>query len=462
MRIAASSALALVVLTAACGKGATSGPVTTSGSSGRDAGRASGATPAASVKVQAAWSWGDTPKGEAGLRMRDPDEPAPTGPALIATGTGRLVVATQDGCLEVLDAGTGAPAVPHHCEQAAALGLAVIGDVAVIARTKEIVGYALADLHEVWRHPTGFVQTNQPLARPAAVDGRFCVIATGPGTMVLDCVDPAGHQVGTWKVPPASRIAFGARRIGVIENDRSLPAAAPAPGVELPVRFFGVDGTVVHEARLAGAYGPTFEQAQPLFAVRGGGYRDGWTTRFVDPDGAEILTVAAPAMLRGGGAVGPDAVVTTEFESAGQKDQAVRIGRPSGALGWRTDLGGSGPWNPFVAAIGDVVMVCHFDRALALDPASGAIVRTYPISSEHHGVWKDRVVFLVESRETRSDSDFGDAGVHAIDAASHEVVLTDDLGRDVAGGQRASDPVFDGDMAYVIAGGRVHAYRITS
>ncbi len=101
-------------------------------------------------------------------------------------------------------------------------------------------------------------------------------------------------------------------------------------------------------------------------------------------------------------------------------------------------------------------------KLFALDAAAGTITKSFDLESEHHGVWQDRVLFLVSSRESRSDSDFGDAAVHAVDALSLEVVLKDELGKDVPGGQQASDPVFDGDMAYAIAGGRVHAYRIAT
>ena len=457
---------AVLLLLAGCGeKGPPAGKTTAPTG---DAGAAGGTPTAAKAgaAVTAAWSWGDTPKGEHGPRMRDPNEPLPTGPAFIAAGKGKLVVATQDNCLELLDGKTGKQVVPHQCEKDAwALGLAVLGDVAILARQKSVHAFSLDDLHQVWKRETGFIQ-NYPLARPGAVDGRFCLVATVPNAgTAMSCLDPATGKPGKpWSIPANSRVAFGERRIGIIPSAAPPPAQQQAPpgGIELPVEFFSVDGKKVATSKLTGSYGPTFERTRPIFVARGGGnQKDGWITRFVDPDGREILTVQGKEMLRGGALVG-SGVLTTEFLSVPQKDSAVLLRAPAGAAAWRTDLGVSGPWDPFAAAVGKTAFLAHSSKLFALDPATGAIARTYDLASEHHAVWQDKILFLVSSRESRSDSDFGDAAVYAVEAASLEVVLEDELGKDVPGGQQASDPIFDGDMAYAIAGARVHAYRITA
>ncbi|HEU5058490.1 MAG TPA: PQQ-binding-like beta-propeller repeat protein, partial [Kofleriaceae bacterium] len=261
----------------------------------------------------------------------------------------------------------------------------------------------------------------------------------------------------------ASRVAFGERRIGIIPGENPPRASVPASGIEMPVDFFTVEGDKTGGAPLAGSYGPTFERTRPLFVVRGGGNQKttGWITRFVDPDGREILTVQGKEMLRGGAAIGAD-VLTSEFHVAGGKDRAVLLRPPDGAAAWRADLPVSGPWDPFAVAIGKTAFLTQGGKLFAFDAATGAIRKTFDLESERHAVWQDRVLFLVSARESRSDSDWGDAAVHAVDAASLEVVLRDELGKDVPGGQQASDPVFDGDMAYAIAGGRVHAYRIAA
>jgi len=461
MRLQATAAVLLAI--AGCGdKSKPAGGGTPAG--GGDAGATRGAPPAAkaSTTVTAAWSWGDQPKGEHGPRARAPNEPLPTGPAFIAAGKGRLVVATQDNCLELLDGKTGKQVVPHRCEKDAwALGLAILGDVAIVARHKSVHAFSLADLKEVWKRDTGFVQFSYPLARPGAVDGRFCMVLTYPNAGTgIECLDPATGKPGKpWATPAASRFAFGDRRIGIIPD---VPVQPPAGGVELPVEFFTVDGKKTGGSKLAGGYGPTFERSKPIFVARGGGnQKDGWITRFVDPDGVELVTVQGKDMLRGGALVGKD-VITSEFISVPSRDSAVLLHAPDGAYTWHTDLGATGPWDPFAVAIGTHVFMAQGEKLFVLDAAGGALARSFDLASEHHGVWRDRVVFLVSARETRSDSDFGDAAVYAVDAPSLEVILKDELGKDVPGGQQASDPVFDGDMAYAIAGGRVHAYRITA
>jgi outer membrane protein assembly factor BamB len=455
-------AAAILLFLASCGdksKPASGGTPAASG----DAGATHGAPPAArpGVTVTAAWSWGDQPKGEHGPRMRDPNEPLPTGPAFIAAGKGKLVVATQDSCLELLDGKTGKEVVPHRCEKDAwAFGLAVLGDVAIVARQNGVTAYSLADLKEVWKRMNGFVQNNQPLARPSVVDGHFCVILTVPNAgSAIECLDPATGKPGKpWAIPAVSRVAFGERRIGIIPN---VPVQPPAGGVELPVELYSVDGKRTSSSKLAGSYGPTFERSRPLFVARGGGnQKDGWITRFLDPDGNVILTVQGKEMLRGGAAIGKD-ILTSQFGAAGSKDRAVLLRSPDGATVWGSDLGVSGPWDPFALASGKTAFMTQGGKLFALDATTGAITKSFDLESDHQGVWQDKVLFLISARESRSDSDFGDAAVYAVDVASLEVVLRDELGKDVPGGQQASDPVFDGDMAFAIAGGRVHAYRVT-
>lgn len=456
---AAAAALLLVVV--GCGDkskpagGAAANP-------GGDAGAIHGAPPAASpgVTVTAAWSWGDPPKGEHGPRERDPNEPLPTGPALIAAGKGKLVVATQDSCLELLDGTSGKPVVPHHCEKDAwALGLAVLGGVAIVARQKSVTAYSLVDLKEVWKRDTGFIQNNEPLARPGVVDGRFCIVTTDNQSGIgIECLDPATGAPGKPWTIGRSRVAFGDRLIGMTTSHKPL-ALPHADGLELRVEFHSLDGKTVAERPMAGQYGPRFARARPIFVIQTDGQR-GRTSWFVGSDGSDLVTVLGKEMLRGGAPVGKD-VLTSEFLAGGGKDRAVRL-RSDGGVVWRTDLGVSGPWDPFAVALGKTAFVTQGGKLFALDPATGAITRTFDLESERHGVWQGRVLFLVSARESRSDSDFGDAAVHAIDAASLQVVLKDELGKDVPGGQQASDPVFDGDMAYAIAGGRVHAYRITA
>jgi hypothetical protein len=460
MRSSAAAVL-LPLLVAGCGDrtkpAGSAAPVTTG-----DAGASHGTAPAArpSVTVTAAWSWGAQPKGEHGPRMRDPNEPLPTGPAFIAAGTGKLVIATQDSCLELLDGTTGKQMVPHHCEKDAwAFGLAVIGDVAIVARQNGVTGYSLADLKQVWRRETGFIQNSEPLARPGVVDGRFCVVATDDQSGVgIECLDPATGAPGPPWTIGRSRVAFGDRLIGMTTSHR--PKSLPyADGLELMVEFHAVDRKTVIERPMAGQYGPRFQRSRPIFLVQTDGQR-GRTSWFVGADGRDLSTVLGKEMLRGAAAVGSD-VLTSEFLAAPGKDRAVRL-RPDGAAAWRTDLGATGPWDPFAVAIGKTAFMTQGGKVFALDAGTGAIVKLFELESEHHGVWQDKVLFLVSARETRSDSDFGDAAVYAVDAASLEVVLRDELGKDVPGGQQASDPLFDGDMAYAIAGGRVHAYRIAT
>lgn len=411
--------------------------------------------------VEAAWTWGPEPKAEVGPRVRDPNEPLPTGPAFIAAGKGRVVVATQDACLELLDAATGKELVPRRCEQDAwPFALAVVGDVAVVARHRDIVGVSLTDLKEVWRHASGFVGNNVPHARPGLVDDRFCAVISRPQAQAVECLDVAtGKPVGAWPVSSSSRVAFGEHRIGVIPFDGKTKLPAPDPGLELPVQFFDVTGTLIHESKLAAPYGPTFEQARPIFVVRGGGNQSMWVHRFVDADGAEILTTTNKMMLRGAAQIAPGTVVTTGFGVAGSKDRTMALAAPTGSVVWAADLDGSGPWDPWHVKVGDLVYVAGFTTVYAIDKA-GTIVDRRAIASTTRRVWRDRLLFLVEAHETRSDSDFGDAGVYAIDVATHTLVFADAIGRDIAGGQRASEPVFDGDMVFAIAGGKLHAYRV--
>ena len=122
----------------------------------------------------------------------------------------------------------------------------------------------------------------------------------------------------------------------------------------------------------------------------------------------------------------------------------------------------TGPWDPWLVTLGKTTFAAQGRATVAVDATTGAKLLTFRLPSRYRAVWQGRLVFLVNARDSRSDSDYGDAAVYAIDARRRAVVLEDDIGADVPGGQRASDPVFDGDMAYAIAGGRVHAYRIAA
>lgn len=449
------------MLAAACGDRRAVPAGTAPATSGSGGAAGSGLGPAGPSPVEAAWTWGPEVKPEYGPRAVDPNEPRPTGPAAIAAGKGRVVVGTQDGCVELLDAATGKDVVPRRCEKDTyTLGLAVVGDVAVVARQRDLIGVSLTDLKEVWRRSPGFVQLNQPVGRPSLVDDRMCMAVTTGKGQVIECLDVAtGTPVGSWSIPSASRVAFGEHRIGVIPFDGKTKTPAPDPGLELAVQFFDVTSTLVHESKLAAPYGPTFEQARPMFVVRGGGNQSMWVHRFVDADGAEILTTTNKMMLRGAAVIAPGTVVTTGFGVAGSKDRVMALAAPAGSVAWSADLDGSGPWDPWHAQVGGFTYVAHFATVYAIDKA-GAIVDRLPIASSTRRVWRDRLLFLVEAHETRSDSDFGDAGVYAIDAATHKVVFADAIGRDIAGGQRASEPVFDGNMVFAIAGGKLHAYRV--
>jgi outer membrane protein assembly factor BamB len=165
-------------------------------------------------------------------------------------------------------------------------------------------------------------------------------------------------------------------------------------------------------------------------------------------------------MLLGGAAVDRGTVVAMELGQAGRHDQALALVAPDGHERWRADLGAPRSSPPWIGRLRDRVYVAHAETVFALEAATGKLLRTYPIASGHAATWNDRVLVLVEARGTRSDSDYGDAGVHAIDGATGEVILRDDLGRDVPGGQQASDPVVLGDLVVAIARGQVRAYRL--
>jgi outer membrane protein assembly factor BamB len=458
--LAAVLAVSFVVSCGEKGSGTPAPPATPS------PGPAPGPTPApavpvapsvSSVKVTPLWTWGETPRGEVGPRARDPNEKLPTGPTYIAAGKGKVAVATQDACLELLDAATGKAVVPRVCEKDGwTAGLGVIGEVAVIARPKSIAGYSLTNLKELWRRDVGFIQTNEPLARPGIVDGRFCALVAPPGKMAVTCLDGAtGKVAASWEIASMSRVAFGDVRIGVIPADQVPDKSRP----DLPVRFYTNAGKLVHDGHMSGAYGPTFEESRPIFRLQGGGNQSQWSARFVDATGADVLDVQRRAMLRGGTIVG-DTVLTTEFGTAGSKDDVVALHAPDGTATWQTDLGVSGPWNPWFGTIGTTVFLAHFSAVFALDASTGKILERYDLTTANRAIWKSRLVFLVNARESRSDSDWGDAALYVIDATTRKLVFEDKLGTDVAGGQRASDPVFDDDVAVAIIGGRVHAYRV--
>ena len=310
MRLSRGTAVLLAL--AACGdKGTPAG--------GGDQSKPAGASapPAAATTATLAWSWGDPPLGDAG----------PSGPALIAAGNGRLAVATRDGCLVLLDGATGKP-VARRCERGtAALGLAIVGGVAVLARDRSVHAFALDDLHHLWTRDTGNVHLTDELARPAAVDGRFCYLRSddlsGRG---IECLDPATGQPGEPWTVGGFRVAFGERLIGLITSHR--PKSLPyADGLELMVELYTIDRKLVVERAMAGRHGPSFVQARPVFVAETDGER-GRTRWIVDRDGRELAGEAAERAL----APSPvDSLVADgdmAFAISGGRVHAYRIAAP--------------------------------------------------------------------------------------------------------------------------------------
>jgi outer membrane protein assembly factor BamB len=419
--------------------------------------------PASRAPVTPAWTFGDAPTGSSGgPRVLGPDDPLPTLPSAIAVGAGRVLVATQDACVELLDLATGKPVVARQCEaDRFPAGVAILGGTAIVARRDDVRGYDAATFRERWRADVGIVQT-QHMVQPRAVAGRFCALTFRPkiGQAVV-CLDPAtGKVAGELRLPPGGRVVIGEQVIGLI--DAGLVTEPSPAGHERPVRFHGPDGALVAESRLTGVRGPSFEQATPIFLVRGGGHDSlgGWITRFVGADGKVLTTATGKAILSEGGAVRGGRVVTTEYGSAGRSGTAVALDA-AGAAAWRADLGGPGPIRPWVLDVGGVVHVGHDRGVTAIDDRTGAVIRRYPIAAAAAVAVNDRVLVLVEGRETRSDSDYGDAGVHIVDAATGEVLLREDLGRDAPGGQQWKAPIVLGDVVVLVAGGRVRAYRVS-
>jgi hypothetical protein len=240
------------------------------------------ASPAAGLPATRVWSRGDPPVGDAG----------PSEPALIAAGNGRLAVATRDGCLELLEGATG-KSVARRCEKdAVARGLAVVGGVAILAREKSVHAFALDHLHDVWTRDTGNVHWTDELARPGAVDGRFCFLRgddlSGRG---IECLDPATGQPGEPWTIGGFRVAFGERLIGLITSHR--PKSLPySDGLELMVEVHTLDRAIVAERAMAGRYGPRFVQARPVFVAETDGER-GRTRWVLDRDGRELVGEAA-------------------------------------------------------------------------------------------------------------------------------------------------------------------------
>jgi outer membrane protein assembly factor BamB len=394
------------------------------------------------------WSFGQPPAtSQGGPRMRDPNEPLPTGPSFIAVGDGRVAVATQDACLELLDLATGKPVIARACEKEAfALGVAIQGGLVLQAVRNEVRGRSLADLSVQWkRDDLGFVRY-QYQQMPRAVGDAFCVVADQgqSGVANVACLDPkTGKTVGTIKAQQRDAIALADRVIVVI-------------GAEV-ARIYRPDAGVASEQALPGA---RVEALRPLIMLRAG-TNPTWATRWIASDGTPVAAVdGGKTMLRGGGVVG-GTLLTSDFAGArAGGDVAVALDPATGAEKWRTPIGESGPYDPYFAGAGGKVYAAHFDRVASFDLATGAAGPPFDIASTEREVWGDRVLLLVEARETQTDSDVGDAGVHAIDMATGAVLLRDDLGRGVPGGQQRSRPIIAGDTAVVIARGQVRAYRL--
>ena len=235
----------------------------------------------ADATVTKAWSWGDPPAGDAG----------PTGAAFIAAGKGRLAVATRDGCLELLD--------------------------------------SLDDLRELWKRDSVAGQSDEPLAQPAAVDGRFClVVADDQSGRGIECLDPATGAPGEPWTIGGFRIAFGERLIGLITSHR--PKSLPyTDGLELMVELHTVDRKRVAERAMAGQYGPRFVRSRPVFVAETNGAR-GRTRWIVDRDGRELVGEAADRALDASAleaAVGGNPIVDGDmaFAIAGRRVHAYRI-----------------------------------------------------------------------------------------------------------------------------------------
>ena len=404
--------------------------------------------PAGGGTIALAWSFGLPPAtSQGGPRMRGPNEPLPNGPATIAAGDGRVAIATQDACLELLDLATGKPLVKRACEKDAfSLGIAIQDGVLVQAVRNEVRGRSLQDLTVQWtRKDLGFIRFEYQ-NMPQTVGAAFCVVADQgqSGVANVSCLDPKnGKTVGTIKADVQSPIALADQVIVVIEKDTA--------------RCYRPDAGVASETVLPGA---RVEALRPLIQLRAG-TNPTWSHRWIAPDGTPVAAVdGGKTMLRGGGLVS-GALVTSDFAGARQGgDVVVALDPATGAEKWRTPLGASGPYDPFFAGAAGKVYAAHFDRVATFDAATGAAGATIDVSSEERAVWNDRVLLLVEAHETRSDSDIGNAGVHAIDMPTGAVLLRDDLGRDVPGGQQRSRPVLVGDVAVLIARGQVRAYRM--
>ncbi len=438
------------------------GSITTKQDPPANAGANDPAPPASSAKVTPAWTFGAAPTGvSGGPRARDPNEPLPATPSAIAVGAGRVLVATQDACVELLDLATGVPVVPRQCEKDRfPAGVAILGGTAVVARHDDVRGHDAATFAEKWRAPVGIVQT-QWLLSPKAVGDRFCAVVFRPKTgRAVVCLDPATGKPSEIRVGPSSPVALGDQVIAVIDGE---PVAEPSPaGHERAIRFYRPDGSVASETRLSGVRGPNIEQATPVFLLRGGGHDSmgGWIARFVAADGKILATVTGVELLSQGGAVDGGRVVTTEYATAGRSSAAVAFDGTGKAV-WRADLGVPGPVRPWVVDVGGRVHVGHERGVTAIDGKTGEVIRRHPIAAAAATAFRDRVLIIVEAHETRSDSDYGDAGVHAIDTATGAVLLREDLGRDTPGGQQFEAPVVSRDMAVLVAGGRVRAYRIS-
>ncbi|HEU5058856.1 MAG TPA: hypothetical protein VFU21_20120 [Kofleriaceae bacterium] len=306
MRLA--RAAAVLVAVAACGE-----------RSAPTRGDAPPAPHATSRSAAPAWSWRDPPTGDAGQ----------TAPTFIAAGRGRLVVATAGGCLELLDGETGKPAAARRCEKGGGpLGLAVIGDVAIVAGEKSVRAFSLEDLREVWKRDTGGVQSEE-LARPGAVDGRFCYLVSddrsGRG---IECLDPATGRPGQPWTIGGFRVAFGERLVGLITSHR--PKSLPyADGLELMVELYTVDRKPVIERAMAGRHGPRFVQTRPVFVAQTDGAR-GRTRWFVDRDGRELDPIAGEKAASATDTPAGDRVVDGEmsYVIAGERVQAYRAAAP--------------------------------------------------------------------------------------------------------------------------------------
>jgi outer membrane protein assembly factor BamB len=269
----------------------------------------------AGAAVSLAWSFGEPPaEARYDDAWRYPDQ-SPPEPAAFAVSAGRVAIVTRDGCLALLDSGTGRPLGPRSCETVDtpairayygdASDVAFFGDTVVSRVGDTVRGFSTSDLELRWsRSDFGTIVGGQ-MAEPRAVGGAFCLRAALDKVV---CLAPkTGETMGAFAVPSFGSVMLADEVVGLIGPGTARREGDPGPGQ--PVRFFRPDGGLVSESALPR---PTFEASRPLIVVRGytGGPRGAWVTRFVAPKGEPVLEVATREVLSGGALI-DDVVMTS-------------------------------------------------------------------------------------------------------------------------------------------------------